>query len=120
MNSIGIHSLLIVITTIIISYIALNLSSLIIKYQFDKNDKRDGLTPFFACLMFFAIMFGTPLILVNRHNICESLYQNIIAPTNLADSIGTWLFLLFIVGELSAYGYLVIDSIKKKQQENKH
>ena len=113
MNSTGIQALLIVIATIIVSIIATYLTKRIIN-EWEENDDCNSLTPDFACIMWIIIVFGTPIILANGNEIYKYLYQNIIQPTDLANSIGTWIFLLFIAAGLSAYIYLGIDSMKKK------
>lgn len=113
MNSTGIQSLLIVIATIIVSVIATYFTKCIIN-EWEENGDRNSLTPDFACVMWITIVFGTPITLANGNEIYKYLYRNIIQPTDLANSIGTWIFLLFIVSGLSAYIYLGIDSMKKK------
>ena len=112
MNSTGIQALLIVIATIIVSIIATYLTKRIID-GWEENGDRNSLTPDFACIMWVIIVFGTPITLANGNEIYKYLYRNIIQPTELANSSGTWIFLLFIAAGLSAYIYLGIDSMKK-------
>lgn len=113
MNSIGIQALLIVIATIIASVIAAYLTTCIID-EWEESDECNSLTPYFACIMCAIIVLGTPITLANRHEIYKYFYQNIVQPTDLGNSIGTWIVLLSIVAAVSVYIYLAINSMKKK------